>query len=116
MDVVGLHRVSRLPPAARLAGRVQRQVHERAERAARRQLRGARRPRSRQLPQFLSTAGPLAALRPAPSQSLRGNAVPELTDLHPTLGDILGAVLPSLSQSPKPRPSTSFLDPRRPAP
>src|SRR3546814_5669096 len=112
MDGVGRHRVSRLPPAARLAGRVQRQVHERAERAARLQLPDARRPRSRQLPQFLSTDGALAVLRPAPSQGLRVNAVPELNDLHPTPDDILGDVLAGLSQSPKRLPSTYFYDRR----
>src|SRR3546814_546169 len=112
MDVVGLHRGSGLPPASRIAGRIQRQVHERPERAARLQLRDARRPRSRQLPQFLSTNGALAVLRPAPGQGLRVNAVPELTDLHPTPDDILGDVLAGLSQLPKRLPSKYFYDRR----
>lgn len=40
------------------------------------------------------------------------NAVPELTDLHPTPDDILGDVLAGLSQSPKRLPSKYFYDRR----
>src|SRR3546814_16638657 len=102
--------LSRLPAAARLAGRIQRQVHERAERAARRQLRNAQRTRARQLPQFLPPDGALAVLGPAPGQGFRVNAVHELTDLHPTPDDILGDVLAGLSQSPKRLPPKYFYD------
>src|SRR5690606_35927403 len=112
MDVVGLHRVPRIPVAARFAGRVQRQVHERPERAARRQLRHAARPRARQLPQLLPAARALAVLGAAPGQGLRVNAVSRLTDLHPTPDDILGDVLAGLSQAPKRLPSKYFYDRR----
>src|SRR5690606_27646560 len=112
MDLVGLHRVSRFPAAARLARRVQRQVHERPERAARRQLRDACRPRARQLPQLLSPDRALAVLGPAPGQGSRVNAALRLTDLHPTPDDILGDVLAGLSQTPRRLPSKYFYDRR----
>src|SRR3546814_19171656 len=54
----------------------------------------------------------MAVLGPAPGQGLRVNAVPELTDLHPTPDDILGDVLAGLSQSPKRLPSKYFYDRR----
>src|SRR3546814_16465018 len=62
--------------------------------------------------QFLPPDGALAVLGPAPGQGFRVNAVPELTDLHPTPDDILGDVLAGLSQSPKRLPSKYFYDRR----
>src|SRR5690606_25152926 len=112
VDVLGVRRVSGIPAAVRFAWRIQRQVHERAERPARRQLRDAGRARARQLPQFLSPGRALAVFGPAPGQGSGVNAVLKLTDLQPTPDDILGDVLAGLSQSPRRLPSKYFYDRR----
>src|SRR5690606_23805924 len=111
MDLQRLRALSRLSPAGRHAGRIQRQVHERPAGAARWQLRHPARARARQLPQLLCPAGPLAVLRTAPGQGSRLNG-PGLTDLHPSTDDIAGDVLRGLSSSPKCLPSKYFYDQR----
>src|SRR5690606_5379529 len=112
MDRQRLRRISRVPPAARHPGRVQRQVHERPAGAARRQLRHPARPRARQLPQLLRPACALAVLRTAPGEEPRLSDGPVLADLHPSADDIAGDVLRGLSANPKRLPSKYFYDRR----
>src|SRR5690606_35350801 len=66
MEQQRLRRLPGLPPAARRPGRVQRQVHVRAVRAARRLRRHAARPLAPDLPQLLPCRRPLGLQRPAP--------------------------------------------------
>ena len=63
MDRFALRQLSRLPALARIAGRVQRQIHVWPVGASRRLVRHAARPPAGQLPQFFSTTRPLAVCR-----------------------------------------------------
>src|SRR5690606_28350036 len=119
MDRQRLPGLPRLPPVAGRQRRVQRQVHERPVRAARRQLRHPARPRPRQLPQLLPPARALAVLGPAPgprpgaqlsgalmpAAALAANPVPA----GPTLRE---DVLAGLSARPRRLPSKYFYDAR----
>ena len=66
VDPVPLHRLPRLQAPPRRPRRVQRQVHELADRPPRRLLRHPRVPHPRHLPQLLLPLHPLAVQRPPP--------------------------------------------------
>src|SRR5262249_62209572 len=67
----GLFALSGLPSAARRARRIQRQVHDQSDGAARELARHARGPRPRKLPQLLLSARALAVQRRT-ARALRG--------------------------------------------
>src|SRR5262249_43764579 len=66
MDGKPLRGLPRLPGGGGRRGRIQRQVHERAVRAARRLVRLCAQPPARELPQLLPTRHALAVQRAAP--------------------------------------------------
>src|SRR5690606_23202393 len=113
VDLQQLRRLSGFPSAARRGGRVQRQVHERAAGAARRQLRHPARARPRHLPELLPAGCTLAVQRAAAGGGRRVNPAPapwRLTDLQPRTGDLRADALEGLSARPRRLPSKYFYD------
>ena len=100
-----------LPGLSRRAGggrRIQRQVHERAVRAARRLLRLAAQPPARQLSQFLSTRAALAVQRPAPRGGRMKPDLQWLADVGTSAIASRGATVTPL----KPVPAAPAADPQ----
>jgi ergothioneine biosynthesis protein EgtB len=75
MDRQSLFALSRFRPRRRRGGRIQRQVHDQPDGAARRVLRHAGAPCARDLSQFLPSAPALAVLRRAPRRRWRRGQV-----------------------------------------
>ncbi len=110
VDAERLPALSRLPPAARHAGRIQRQVHERPDGAARRLLCHAAGSHSPELPQFFPGGRPLDVLRPASGGGRMMRSESPAALLAPDEADFLECVRAGLRQQPKAIPPKFFYD------